>query len=90
MGRNRTEALGFSLRILRIPAEEGGSGLLHGRERSGGSVQGIRAGEASFNYKSNMVTFSCQILSSCPEIKWHFIGHLQKQNVNKLMGKIEP
>ncbi|KAF6376629.1 pyridoxal phosphate binding protein [Rhinolophus ferrumequinum] len=25
------------------------------------------------------------ILSSCPEIKWHFIGHLQKQNVNKLM-----
>lgn len=31
--------------------------------------------------------FSLQILSSCPEIKWHFIGHLQKQNVNKLMGK---
>ncbi|XP_042790835.1 pyridoxal phosphate homeostasis protein isoform X2 [Neofelis nebulosa] len=28
-----------------------------------------------------------KILSSCPEIKWHFIGHLQKQNVNKLMGK---
>ncbi|CAH6787184.1 Plpbp [Phodopus roborovskii] len=27
------------------------------------------------------------VLSSCPEIKWHFIGHLQKQNVNKLMGK---
>ncbi|XP_070220256.1 pyridoxal phosphate homeostasis protein [Bos mutus] len=27
-----------------------------------------------------------QILSSCPEIKWHFIGHLQKQNVNKLMA----
>lgn len=26
------------------------------------------------------------ILSSCPEIKWHFIGHLQKQNVNKLMA----
>ncbi|XP_019603704.2 pyridoxal phosphate homeostasis protein [Rhinolophus sinicus] len=26
-----------------------------------------------------------KILSSCPEIKWHFIGHLQKQNVNKLM-----
>ncbi|XP_036312850.1 pyridoxal phosphate homeostasis protein [Pipistrellus kuhlii] len=27
-----------------------------------------------------------KILSSCPEIKWHFIGHLQKQNVNKLMS----
>ncbi|XP_006051018.3 pyridoxal phosphate homeostasis protein [Bubalus bubalis] len=27
-----------------------------------------------------------QILSLCPEIKWHFIGHLQKQNVNKLMA----
>lgn len=26
-----------------------------------------------------------KILSSCPEIKWHFIGHLQKQNVNKLI-----
>ncbi|EAW63360.1 proline synthetase co-transcribed homolog (bacterial), isoform CRA_a [Homo sapiens] len=30
-----------------------------------------------------------KILSLCPEIKWHFIGHLQKQNVNKLMGKIK-
>lgn len=29
-----------------------------------------------------------QILSSCPEIKWHFIGHLQKNNVNKLIGKL--
>lgn len=28
-----------------------------------------------------------QILNSCPEIKWHFIGHLQKNNVNKLLGK---
>ncbi|XP_006896708.1 PREDICTED: proline synthase co-transcribed bacterial homolog protein [Elephantulus edwardii] len=27
-----------------------------------------------------------KILSSCPDIKWHFIGHLQKQNVNKLMA----
>ncbi|KAK0151992.1 Pyridoxal phosphate homeostasis protein [Merluccius polli] len=26
------------------------------------------------------------ILESCPEIKWHFIGHLQKNNVNKLLG----
>lgn len=27
-----------------------------------------------------------KILSSCPDIKWHFIGHLQKQNVNKLIA----
>eukprot|EP00061_Rhincodon_typus_P010637 g35091.t1 len=27
-----------------------------------------------------------KILSVCPDIKWHFIGHLQKNNVNKLMG----
>ncbi|KAL6053437.1 hypothetical protein STEG23_020406 [Scotinomys teguina] len=27
-----------------------------------------------------------KILSSCPEIQWHFIGHLQKQNVNKLIA----
>ncbi|XP_072512659.1 pyridoxal phosphate homeostasis protein isoform X2 [Salminus brasiliensis] len=26
------------------------------------------------------------ILSSCPEIKWHFIGHLQRNSVNKLLG----
>ncbi|XP_078521543.1 pyridoxal phosphate homeostasis protein [Lissotriton helveticus] len=27
-----------------------------------------------------------KILSSCPEIQWHFIGHLQKNNINKLLG----
>uniref|UniRef100_A0A8C0ZAT9 Pyridoxal phosphate binding protein n=1 Tax=Cyanistes caeruleus TaxID=156563 RepID=A0A8C0ZAT9_CYACU len=27
-----------------------------------------------------------RILSSCPDIKWHFIGHLQKSNVNKLIA----
>ncbi|XP_031659907.1 pyridoxal phosphate homeostasis protein-like isoform X2 [Oncorhynchus kisutch] len=27
-----------------------------------------------------------QILESCPDIEWHFIGHLQKNNVNKLLG----
>ncbi|XP_063301672.1 pyridoxal phosphate homeostasis protein [Pelobates fuscus] len=26
------------------------------------------------------------ILSSCPEIKWHFIGHLQKTHINKLVA----
>lgn len=29
---------------------------------------------------------NAKILSSCPEIKWHFTGHLQKQNINTLMA----
>lgn len=41
------------------------------------------------NCHSNLTAPLCfQILSSCPEIKWHFIGHLQKNNVNKLIGKL--
>ncbi|NWW50703.1 PLPHP protein, partial [Pedionomus torquatus] len=47
-------------------------------------------GQRSFgeNYVSWFLTFPLcfQILSSCPEIKWHFIGHLQKNNVNKLIA----
>lgn len=39
--RNRTEALGFSLSILRSLAEDGESGLLRRYEKSEGSVQGI-------------------------------------------------
>ncbi|XP_069474061.1 pyridoxal phosphate homeostasis protein [Ambystoma mexicanum] len=27
-----------------------------------------------------------KIQTSCPEIRWHFIGHLQKNNINKLMA----
>ncbi|XP_030057817.1 pyridoxal phosphate homeostasis protein isoform X1 [Microcaecilia unicolor] len=27
-----------------------------------------------------------KIQSACPEIKWHFIGHLQKNNINKLVS----
>ncbi|KAE8618666.1 hypothetical protein XENTR_v10009444 [Xenopus tropicalis] len=26
------------------------------------------------------------LLASCPDIKWHFIGHLQKTHINKLVG----
>ncbi|NXK66189.1 PLPHP protein, partial [Sylvietta virens] len=51
-------------------------------------------GQRSFgeNYVSPELLFQperslCfQILSSCPDIKWHFIGHLQKSNVNKLIA----
>ncbi len=27
-----------------------------------------------------------EIKEKCPEIRWHFIGHLQKNKVNKLLG----
>ncbi|KAM4747210.1 pyridoxal phosphate homeostasis protein [Rhinophrynus dorsalis] len=29
---------------------------------------------------------NANLLSSCPEIKWHFIGHLQKNHINKLVA----
>ncbi|XP_074020258.1 pyridoxal phosphate homeostasis protein isoform X1 [Numenius arquata] len=47
-------------------------------------------GQRSFgeNYVQELLekASDSRILSSCPEIKWHFIGHLQKNNVNKLIG----
>jgi len=27
-----------------------------------------------------------QILDNCPEICWHYIGHLQRNKVNKIAG----
>ncbi|XP_071655458.1 pyridoxal phosphate homeostasis protein isoform X1 [Patagioenas fasciata] len=46
-------------------------------------------GQRSFgeNYVQELLekASDSRILSSCPEIKWHFIGHLQKNNVNKLI-----
>ncbi|XP_073425133.1 pyridoxal phosphate homeostasis protein isoform X2 [Dendrobates tinctorius] len=40
------------------------------------------------NYVQELVEKSsdAKILSSCPEIKWHFIGHLQKHSINKLIA----
>ncbi|NXI70871.1 PLPHP protein, partial [Anseranas semipalmata] len=47
-------------------------------------------GQRSFgeNYVQELLekASDSRILSSCPEIKWHFIGHLQKNNVNKLIA----
>uniref|UniRef100_A0A8C6RBV8 Pyridoxal phosphate binding protein n=1 Tax=Nannospalax galili TaxID=1026970 RepID=A0A8C6RBV8_NANGA len=49
-------------------------------------IEAYDHGQRTFG--ENYVRFLPQrILSSCPEIKWHFIGHLQKQNVNKLMDR---
>ncbi|XP_069773567.1 pyridoxal phosphate homeostasis protein [Narcine bancroftii] len=53
-------------------------------------IEAYRHGQRHFgeNYVQELVekASDSQILSLCPEIKWHFIGHLQKNNVNKLMG----
>ncbi|XP_062366544.1 pyridoxal phosphate homeostasis protein isoform X1 [Cinclus cinclus] len=47
-------------------------------------------GQRSFgeNYVQELLekASDSRILSSCPDIKWHFIGHLQKSNVNKLIA----
>ncbi|XP_068196781.1 pyridoxal phosphate homeostasis protein [Antennarius striatus] len=53
-------------------------------------VEAYRQGQRNFgeNYVNELVDKASDplILASCPEIKWHFIGHLQKNNVNKLLG----
>ncbi|XP_075580109.1 pyridoxal phosphate homeostasis protein isoform X1 [Pelecanus crispus] len=53
-------------------------------------IDAYRHGQRSFgeNYVQELLekATDSRILSSCPEIKWHFIGHLQKNNVNKLIA----
>uniref|UniRef100_A0A671RW48 Pyridoxal phosphate homeostasis protein n=2 Tax=Sinocyclocheilus anshuiensis TaxID=1608454 RepID=A0A671RW48_9TELE len=53
-------------------------------------VEAYKHGQRNFgeNYVNELVEKASHPLveSSCPEIKWHFIGHLQKNNVNKLLG----
>ncbi|XP_037687292.1 pyridoxal phosphate homeostasis protein isoform X1 [Choloepus didactylus] len=53
-------------------------------------IEAYKHGQRTFgeNYVQELLEKAShpKILSACPEIKWHFIGHLQKQNVNKLMG----
>ncbi|XP_019370029.1 PREDICTED: proline synthase co-transcribed bacterial homolog protein [Gavialis gangeticus] len=53
-------------------------------------IEAYNHGQRSFgeNYVQELLekASDSRILSLCPEIKWHFIGHLQKQNVNKLIA----
>ncbi|KAK1154140.1 pyridoxal phosphate homeostasis protein [Acipenser oxyrinchus oxyrinchus] len=53
-------------------------------------LEAYKQGQRNFgeNYVQELLEKASdpKILASCPEIKWHFIGHLQKNNVNKLMG----
>ncbi|CAM4702548.1 pyridoxal phosphate homeostasis protein [Caretta caretta] len=53
-------------------------------------IEAYNQGQRSFgeNYVQELLekASDSKIMSSCPEIKWHFIGHLQKSNVNKLIA----
>ncbi|XP_015269483.1 PREDICTED: proline synthase co-transcribed bacterial homolog protein [Gekko japonicus] len=53
-------------------------------------IEAYKHGQRSFgeNYVQELLekASDSKILSSCPEIKWHFIGHLQKNNVSKLIA----
>ncbi|KAJ6650661.1 hypothetical protein lerEdw1_005109 [Lerista edwardsae] len=53
-------------------------------------IEAYNHGQRSFgeNYVQELLekASDSRILSLCPEIKWHFIGHLQKNNVSKLIA----
>ncbi|XP_045780492.1 pyridoxal phosphate homeostasis protein [Maniola jurtina] len=53
-------------------------------------IQAYEAGQRHFgeNYVNELVekAHDPQILEKCKEIKWHFIGHLQSNKVNKCLG----
>uniref|UniRef100_K7FYQ0 Pyridoxal phosphate homeostasis protein n=1 Tax=Pelodiscus sinensis TaxID=13735 RepID=K7FYQ0_PELSI len=53
-------------------------------------IEAYNQGQRSFgeNYVQELLekASDSKIRSSCPEIKWHFIGHLQKNNVSKLIA----
>lgn len=52
-------------------------------------IKAYEAGQRHFgeNYVSELVSKAnnAEILEKCKEIRWHFIGHLQRPNVNKLL-----
>ncbi|XP_055350599.1 pyridoxal phosphate homeostasis protein-like [Paramacrobiotus metropolitanus] len=53
-------------------------------------VEAYQAGQKDFgeNYVQELIQKASdeQILSKCPDIRWHFIGHLQRNKVTKLIG----
>ncbi|XP_064602325.1 pyridoxal phosphate homeostasis protein-like [Liolophura sinensis] len=53
-------------------------------------VEAYQLGQRHFgeNYVQELVEKSChpEILEKCKDIKWHFIGHLQKNKINKVLG----
>lgn len=53
-------------------------------------IQAYEAGQRHFgeNYVNELAEKASdpQILEKCKDIKWHFIGHLQNNKINKLLG----
>ncbi|KAJ2940548.1 hypothetical protein O0L34_g6483 [Tuta absoluta] len=53
-------------------------------------IQAYEGGQRHFgeNYVNELAekAIDQQILDKCKEIKWHFIGHLQTNKINKLLG----
>ncbi|KAM5170117.1 pyridoxal phosphate homeostasis protein [Mantella aurantiaca] len=53
-------------------------------------IEAYKHGQRYFgeNYVQELLekASDANILSSCPDIKWHFIGHVQKHNINKLVA----
>lgn len=53
-------------------------------------IQGYEAGQRHFgeNYVNELVekATDSQIIEKCKDIKWHFIGHLQSNKINKLLS----
>lgn len=53
-------------------------------------IEAYKAGQRHFgeNYVQELVEKSQhpEILSQCPDIKWHLIGHLQSNKINKVVA----
>lgn len=54
-------------------------------------IEAYNEGQRHFgeNYVKELIEKACsnELQTNCPEIKWHFIGNLQKNKINKLLGK---
>lgn len=52
-------------------------------------LEAYSAGQSHFgeNYANELADKATHqlIKDKCPDIKWHFIGHLQRNNINKIM-----
>lgn len=53
-------------------------------------IEAYNAGQRHFgeNYTKELQEKATHqlILDSCPDIKWHFIGHLQRSNINRVIN----
>lgn len=53
-------------------------------------IEAYKAGHRHFgeNYVNELWEKSTdeELLNTCPDIKWHFIGHLQKNKVNRILA----